>query len=173
MFFGIVMPLSYWVITAFIAILIFLLPLVMIESIANPLSEPLRSIIKIVGNYFVLPFLVTSWYRYRIKTKAKGSVIFWFYCIIFVIMFGVFTVQLFQQPLSLESVAGPLITGIVAAYMISVAHKTKSQAIEAYNRQYEMQQKAEREEEIRRQAEAIVLAEKMKNEELNKESIEQ
>ncbi len=172
MFFGIVMPLNYWIIAAFIAILIFLLPLVIIDTIANPFSEPLRSIIRIVGSYLVLPALVTSWYRYRMKAQAKGSVIFWFYCIIFVIMFGVFTVQLFQQPLSLESVAGPLVTGIVAAYMISVARKTKSQVIEAYNKQYEMQQKSEREEDIRRQAEAMVLAEKMKNEQLNKESIE-
>ena len=77
----------------------------------------------------------------------------------FVFIFAVIVSRLFSNKLSFETITAPIVTGAVAFFMFLFAYKTKSTLKETLNSQYE----AEREDDIKRQAEAILLAEKMKS----------
>jgi hypothetical protein len=166
MFFGIVMSPIGWIFAVMIALLLVFAPIFVIDAIARSFPEPLRTIVNVIGCFVVVPLLVTYLYKRKMMNKGRGSAIFWIYCGMFILLFANFLIQLFTKPLSLDTIAGPIVTGAVAAFMITVAYKTRLQLNQAYEEQYNM----EREEDIRRKAEAILLAEKMKNEELLRSS---
>jgi hypothetical protein len=158
MFFVAMSP-TGWIIALVCALMLVFVPFVLVEAVADLFGEPFKSIILIVGCYILIPLAVCSLYKRKMCNTAKGSVIFWIYCSLYLLLFIVFTIKLFTGDFSLSNVFGVLVLGAISFWMISATIKAKKQLAINLQKQYE----AEREEDIRRQAEAILLAEKMKN----------
>ncbi len=163
MFFGIVLSPTGWFFAGVIALLMVFAPFLAIEAIAEHFPEPLQTIIFIAGCYVIIPLIITYWYQYRFKKTGKGSAIFGIYCGFFALLFFITIFNLFSKPFTLNSIMEPLVTGAITVYMILVAIKTKKQVMEFYEEQSAIQKKIEREEAIQQQAQAILLAEKLKD----------
>jgi len=111
-----------------------------------------------------MPLLVSLLYAKKFANQGRGSIIFWIYCGLYVFFFFIFVSHLFSKELTFETVIAPIVTGAVSFFMISFAYKTKLKHQKALKEHHE----AIREDEIKKHAEAIILAEKMKKE--NKEN---
>jgi hypothetical protein len=159
MFFVALSPMAYIMALLFALLLVFV-PFVIVEAVADLFGEPLRGIIMAIGCFILIPMAVCSLYKRTMCNSAKGSAIFWIYCGLYVLLFIFSVVRLFTDAFSFGNILGVLALGAISFWMISVVVKSKKQLEINLQKQYE----AEREEEIRRHAEAILLAEKMKNE---------
>jgi hypothetical protein len=159
MIFGISLPLMYWGVALLFALMLLFVPFFLVGAIAESFDEPLRGIINIVGSFVCIPLAMCWLYKSKMSKTGKGSAIFWLYCGIYLLFFFFQTRKLFED-FSFYNILGTLVLGGVSLFMIFVVVKTKKQFRVDMQDQYE----AEREEDIKRQAEAILLAEKMKNE---------
>jgi hypothetical protein len=149
-----------WVLVLIFALSLALVPFLIIGAIAEFFGEPFKGTITVIGCYVLIPMAVCFLYKRKMSNTARGSAIFWIYCGIYLLLFILSASKLFADGLSVAGISGALLLGAVSFWMISVAMKAKKQL--AINLQ--MQYEAEREDDVRRQAEAILLAEKMKNE---------
>jgi drug/metabolite transporter (DMT)-like permease len=158
--FFITMSPTGWIIALVCALLLVFVPFIIVEAVADWFGEPFKSIIMIAGCFILIPMAVCYLYKRKMCNTARGSVIFWIYCGLYLLLFVFFVVRFFTEGFSLNDLLGALVLGAVSFWMISVTVKAKQQLAMNLQKQYE----AEREEDIRRHAEAILLAEKMKNE---------
>jgi hypothetical protein len=149
-----------WLIALMCALLLVFAPFFIVDAVANSFGEPLKSIIQILGFYVLIPMAVCYLYKIKMCKTARGSAIFWIYCGFYLLIFVLLTIKLFTEDFSFSNVLGVLLLGAVSFWMIFVSVKAKKQLAMNLQEEYE----AEREDDIRRQAEAILLAEEMKNE---------
>ena len=176
MFLGIALSFRGWLTAFGIAIFLVLLPMlaggIMIESLH--LQEPLQSILNVLFCFILMPTLVSYAYFRKInsgKISAITSAVFWTYCCFYIFLFVVFGFLLFSREISFNDILGQIVLGIVSISMVTVGYKAKTKQKEllaaqnvAYQKEMEQQQEKEREEYVKMQAEAILLAEKMKKE---------
>jgi len=141
-----------------IALILLFTPIWIVTAIAHQFPDPINSIIQIVGIYLVIPLLLTYVYKNKFYNQNKGSAIFWIYTGMYTLIFVNSFTHLFSKPLSFETIIAPIVTGFVSFYMIRTSFKIKKQYqkdLEAYHREI-------REDDIKKQAEAILLAEELK-----------
>jgi hypothetical protein len=158
MFFVTMSPMAY-IVTLLFALSLVFVPFLLIESVADLFGEPLKSIVMILGCFILIPMAVCYLYKRKMCNTARGSSIFWIYCGLYLLLFIFFVTRLFTDGFSLTNISSALVLGVISSWMISVVVKSKKQLEMNLQKQYE----EEREEEIRRHAEAILLAEKMKD----------
>ena len=159
-FFSVSMSPIGWLIAFLLALVLVLTPFFIVGAVADPLAEPLKTLVLVVGNYIVAPALVSYLYSVKMRKTGRGSAIFWIYCFFFALVFVITAAQLLTKELSFESVLGPIVTGAVTIFMVRFAYKTKfvhQENIDSYHA-------ALREDDVRKQAEAILLADEIKNE---------
>jgi large-conductance mechanosensitive channel len=160
MFYGIVMSPMVWIIVLGCALLLVFVPFFIVGAVAKLFGAPFNEIIQIIGNFILIPMAVCYLYKRKMCNTARGSIIFWIYCSFYLLLFILLTTRLFTESFAFSSLIGVLILGAVCFWMIFVAVKAKKQLAIDLQNQYE----AEREDDIMKHAEAILLAEKMKNE---------
>ena len=154
------MSLRGWLVAAFIASILVIMPFLITSAIADSLSDPLKTIVLITGNFIIAPALVSFLYYRSTFKNGKGSIIFWLYCGIYALLFTLGVSRLLTQGPTIDSVAGTIATGIVTILMVTFAFKTRAK-LNALVSDYE---ETERDDKVRQQAEAILLAEQMKSE---------
>jgi predicted Na+-dependent transporter len=158
MLFGISLTPAGWFVAFVIALFAIFTPIWIIGAIANQFPEPYNSAIQVIGVYLLMPILLTYLYKSKFYKYNRGSVIYWIYTGMYTLFFIVFLSHLFSKPLSFETIIAPIVTGLVSGYMIYTSFKIKKQYQKDLQKAYE----AQREGDIKKQAEAIILAEKMK-----------
>jgi len=159
MIFGITMSPMAWLYTFVTALLIILAPLLAIDSFAHSFDDPIRTIINIVGIYILVPILLSYWYMHKIKKTKKGSMIFIIYFGLYLLMFLMTFLKLLSGTFTLDTIAGSIIIGAVSFYMFSIFQKSKKILEDIQNKEYQ----AIREDDIQRQTEAILRAQKFSN----------
>ena len=149
-----------WLYALVVALVLLFTPFILIGAIAEPLSEPLRTVVSVIGSFIVAPALVSYLYYKKMGSTGRESAIFWIYCGIYALLFVISLSLSFSKELSFETILAPIVSGAVATAMIIFAFKIKSRFQKNIADAYE----AEREDDIKRHAEGILLAEKMKRE---------
>lgn len=134
-------------------------PFVILSVLTESLAEPMKTITFVLFALILFPALVSYYYRKKMLSKGTPSLIFWIYCSWYFFLFLISCLQFFVKDLSMESVAGVVISGCVSGLMIASALKTKRLLRNKIQETYEW----ERDENVQRMAEAIVLAEEMKS----------
>ena len=164
MFFGIMVSPSGLVVAFVAALLLMLAPLIAIGSLAEIFPVPMNIIVTVIGSYLVWPAVVAWLYKSKLRNSGRGSIIFYFYTVLYFLFFLLMLSKVFAGETVWHDYVGVLVSGAVSFGLLYFAYKTKSQFnkdTEAYqNASYE----AQRAEDISRQAEAILLAEKLKEE---------
>ena len=153
-----------WIWAFVIAAVMLLMPLMLAGMFAENFSEPLRSIINVISSFILAPAVVCYLYHRKMMKSGRGSVIFWFYVGLYSLLFVMYVYKLVNEPFTFEAVLSPIVLAVVAVFLVRFAWKTKSKLGSIQNQNYVNQ----REEDIDRQAEAILRAEEIKkrNEEL-------
>jgi len=164
MFFGISMTPSGWLFALVAALFLMLAPLIAIGSLAESLPEPMNVIVTVVGSYVVWPCFVAWLYKSKLRNTGRGSVIYYFYVVFYLLFFILLLSRIFGEGAEWDDYLGVLVLGAVSFGLIMFAYKTRSQLASDVENYQNASFEAEREDDIQRQAEAILLAEKMKQE---------
>lgn len=96
---------------------------------------------------------------HKIKKTKKGSMIFIIYFGLYLLMFLMTFLKLLSGTFTLDTIAGSIIIGAVSFYMFSIFQKSKKILEDIQNKEYQ----AIREDDIQRQTEAILRAQKFSN----------
>ncbi len=158
MFFGISLTPMGWLYVLIAALFLIFSPMFVIEGFANMFPEPVNIIITLVGSYVLMPMLVVWLYKRKFLNSGRGSAIFYIYVGAYALLFLAFFAKLFSSHAKWDDYLGVVVLGAVVAYLIISARKTHKEAVRLAQEAYEQQQN----EEIHRQAQAILLAEEMK-----------
>ena len=156
--FAISMPLKHWVVIFFLALIMVFAPFIAIGSFANTLQEPFKTIATIVGCFILVPGLVCYVYFKRMKSSGKGHLLFWVYCAFFWLITFAEASKVFGPEVTFENIIGASISLIVASFMVFIAIKSRT----AFKQNMLSLAQSEREDQVSRQAEAILLAEEIK-----------
>ncbi len=163
MLYGVSLTPGQWVIMLFLALLLVFVPFMVVESLVQPLPEPLNVIAFFVFAFILFPALICYAYRKKMYKSGQAGVLFFVYALLYNLLFIAALWHLISAGLTFKSIGGVIITGSVAFYMLYTAFKTKREFEKRLQAEYE----AEREDDVKRQAEAILLAEKMKEQNKN------
>ena len=158
MFFGISLTPKGWLYVLIAALFLIFSPMFVIESFANMFPEPVNKIIILAGSYVFMPMLVAWLYKRKFLNSGRGSAIFYIYVGAYAFLFLTFFAKLFSGDAKWDDYLGVVVLGAVVTYLISSAIKTHKEAVRLAQEAYKLQ----REDDIQRQAEAILLAEEMK-----------
>ncbi len=96
------------------------------------------------------------------RKTGRPSIVFWFYCGIYIFIFLATLSHLFTKELDLEVILEPIVTGIVSLLLIRFAYKSKSMYLDSVETAELIAQEEKRNDDILKHAEAIILAEKIK-----------
>ena len=133
-----------------IALVLVFSPVFIIGSFADGLDEPFKSIVGIGGNAIVLPMVLGYWYKNRIKTTGRGSLIFMIYFFLYSLFSLLILWGLLSHSFNLNGFITFIITLSISLYMYSIIKKGQKIL-------QQMHEEA-RESEIQLQTEAIVRA---------------
>ena len=162
MFFGITMTPAGWFIAFFAAVMLMIAPLLVVESFAETLPEPMNMIATVVSTYILWPFFVAWLYKAKLRQSGRGSIIFYFYVSFYILFFVLFLSRIFSGDAKWDDYLGVVVLGAVSLGLIMFARKTNSQLNKDVEDYQNASYQAQREDDIQKQAEAILLAEKMK-----------
>tara|TARA_B100000745_G_C20120699_1_gene383698 strand:- start:477 stop:983 length:507 start_codon:yes stop_codon:yes gene_type:complete len=162
MILGVALTPKGWLAVLFTALIAMLAPLVAIEAIANNFSDPWRMAIVLLGSYVLWPAAVAWIYKLKLRKSGKGSMIFYFYVGFYFLMFLAFLSKAFSGESSWNDYLGVVVLGAVSSSLIWFALNTRRKNSDNIARSQADRYEVERSKAIRRQAEAILLAEEMK-----------
>jgi hypothetical protein len=163
MYFGVILSPMGWLIVAISAVIMMAAPLAAIGALADQLPEPYRTGLMLLGSYVIWPIVVAWLYKTKLRKTGRGSLIFNFYVGLYCLFFVVFLVKLINGENSWDAYLGVVVLGTVSIGLIWFAFKTNKRALADFAKSQAGRYEAERSEDIRRQAEAILLADEMKN----------
>lgn len=153
---------SVWGAILIAGLFLMLAPLFLIDVLASSFPEPFKTILTIILVYLVWPIIVAWLYKTKLFKSNKGSMIFYFYVGIYTLFFVITVLQLINGKTTWDTILGALVTGFISCCLILYSIKVKKELTHIKNVEEATKYEIEREESIRRQAEAILLAEKMK-----------
>ena len=164
MYFGVEMPLKSWLLVITAAVLALIIPFGVIGSIVAPLPEPMSMIVEFALAYFGFPALLCYLHSRKVFGRGIGSVFFkvytWFYLLIGVaVMVAAFNAE---GGFSLDNFIFAALMLAVGVGMLWWSRRTAAKFAAAVEEEAISQAALEREEDIERQAEAILRAEEMK-----------
>lgn len=163
-FFGLEMPLKSWLLVLAAAALALIIPFGVIGSIVAPLPEPLSTIVEVILAYLGFPALLCYLHSRKVFGRGMGSVFFkvytWFYLLIGVaVMVGAFVAE---EGFDLDGFIFAILMLTVGTGMLWWSRRTAARFAAAAEEQAAAQAALEREDDIQRQAEAILRAEEIK-----------
>ena len=163
-FFGLEMPLKSWLLVLAAAALALIIPFGVIGSIVAPLPEPMSTIAEVALAYVGFPVLLCYLHSRKVFGRGLGSVFFrvytWFYLLIGVaVMAGAF---LAEDGFNLDGFIFAILMLAVGTGMLWWSRRIRAKFAAAVEEETVAQAALEREEDIQRQAEAILRAEEMK-----------
>jgi len=162
MYFGVLLSPTGWLIVIISALILMVTPLAAISALADQFSEPYRTGLMLIGSYVIWPIVVAWLYKTKLSKTGRGSMIFNFYVGLYCLLFTIFLIKLINGENSWDSYIGVVVLGSVSISLIWFAFKTNKHLRTNLAKAQAETYMAERDENIRRQAEAILLAEKMK-----------
>jgi len=164
MIFNISMSLFGWLIAFFAALFLMVIPFIAIGSLANNFPEPISILLTVIGSYLLWPVFVAWLYKTKLRNTGRGSVIFYFYVALYFLSFLLLLSRAFEGNVAWHDYLGILVLGSVSFGLMYYAYKTKAQFTSDVRTYQTAVYEAEREEDINRQTEAILRAEKLKDE---------
>jgi len=151
-----------WIITLFLALFLIMAPFLMIESFASGFPEPIKTTIIILFGYLGMPVLMCFFYKRKMFRQGQGAALFWVYCSVYGLVAFAGVEKIYNGDLSFNSIMTLLVPGAVAFFMIRFALKTQKEFGDAVEEIDRVDAERQREEDIQRQAEAILRAEEIK-----------
>lgn len=159
-FFGVTMGPMGWLMTIAISILLLSIPMTWVSYVTPFFPASWEVGVSIVVSFVLMPIVIALLFTFWWKKYALGRAVYLIYCGFYALLFLIATAGVIGGKRSLLDLAGPVVTGIVFCLMVGlyVKAKTKLKHDMAANHV------ANRDDDIQRQAEAIVLAEDIRKE---------
>lgn len=158
MFFGLALSLRGWLALIAVSFVLVISPLIFIEAFAKSLPEPIGFLVYVLLGFVAMPALMCFLHYRKMFKVGSGSILFRVYCGVYMFLAFFITMKLFSVGPSFQTVLGALVTCGVSGFMVWFAMKTKKDLSGAVAQAHD----AAREDDIQRQAEAILRAEEMK-----------